>query len=644
MSQKSKLLSREQKKYTVQEETEKNIKEIIAELLLEEKEYRKLEKEAKNNRVLKGFITGKYNNDNLYYYIKGLQILKMIANGGLDAYSFYINSKIDTDKKGLSKEIALRLSRTVLNSAIDILNNKLTVKHEATQNLYMFEQMCKFIGDGRNIVTTEREFDGIKTKQVMTVTEMYKQLEYLVRAMNMKEEATFELYTALGSDAIAFFGGITQLARENKTDAIIMGTLSALNNADKIANLIIREQKLDEMYDELKERYEESRSTERTFLETTPTNKQDMENAKKNAVDAKFKIAEQEIKINDFRDKRRIKSNIIYLGMLGAIVFSEVKKYKGKIQPNELSKIMLSIMSKNRIIDFGSKSVRALDREQGCKRRYKDDLEKVLEMARQIQQKNDELTTPEVKVKSVSFRNFKGEFYKTQVGDSRIPECTVNIPNMKAESGQTILITGNSGSGKSTILKFLRDGDIENRGQIIINDEYRVDKLGTSIVSMCEAKMNLYSYNALQDLTSKTKIKDLTKEEIIKLREIFKDLGLIQNTNEFMEKCEYKTYEQFSTGQQKRLELAKVLFAIDDNSQVILLDETVSNVQKELGEGAFKLIDKYTKKGKPKIVIMVSHDIETASKYADKRYHINEEGTMIEMPVKRKTIEDGPEI
>ena len=111
-----------------------------------------------------------------------------------------------------------------------------------------------------------------------------------------------------------------------------------------------------------------------------------------------------------------------------------------------------------------------------------------------------------------------------------------------------------------------------------------------------------------------------------------------------MEKCEYKTYEQFSTGQQKRLELAKVLFAIDDNSQVILLDETVSNVQKELGEGAFKLIDKYTKKGKPKIVIMVSHDIETASKYADKRYHINEEGTMIEMPVKRKTIEDGPEI
>lgn len=261
-----------------------------------------------------------------------------------------------------------------------------------------------------------------------------------------------------------------------------------------------------------------------------------------------------------------------------------------------------------------------------------------LDMSKQVQEKNDSLISAKDKITTIELKDFKGEFYKNLVDEEYKPECIINIPEMSIKAGETVLLSGNSGTGKSTFLTFLRDGDIDNKGQIIVNGNEVVDKIGYDKVSMCEAKMRLNSYNILQDITGKTEIKSLSEEQRNKLSEILRDLGLSNgetaDEDEFMKKCEYKSYEQFSTGQQKRLELAKVLFAINDDSQVILLDETVSNVQKELGENAFKLIKKYTNRGEPKIVIMISHNIEVASKYADKRYHIDSDGTVAEIPLR----------
>lgn len=462
--------------------------------------------------------------------------------------------------------------------------------------------------------------------------------------MEAKDNAAFELFNSLGSDALAFFASITQLARESKKDALIMGGLNILSNVCRIVNTVKDNKEMDELFKEKRELENELKRNERAYFETKPTNKQDAESAKKMVIGAMADVVNADSKLDSRRNKEYYRDNAIFLAMIGVSVFSEIQKCKGEIDANKLAKIMLNITTKSRFIKTGSDSIRRMSYAQEKKENYKTCLEEVLGMAEQIEEKNDNLSTPKEKVTSISFKNFKGEFYKTEINGKSIPECIVNIPSMEASSGQTILITGNSGCGKSTILKFLRDGDIENKGQIIVNDKDRVDKLGTQNVSICEAKMELSSYNALQDITKKTKYKYLSKSEKLKLKEILSDLGLMQHSSgeidEFIGKCEYKTYEQFSTGQQKRLELAKVLFSIDDNSQVVLLDETVSNVQKELGEGAFKLIHKYTNKGTPKIVIMVSHDIETASKYADKRYHIDENQTMIEVPIRGKDFED----
>lgn len=645
MEKKSKLVSQSNKKYRTpkQQEGKNRIREAISDTMLQQKQIKSLEAKAKNSRAIKGFFAGKYSDSNLYYYMKGLEVLRMLANGGLEAYEFYLNASKGKNKKTIAKEVGLTVGRTIMNTVIDVINNKLNERYESAKSIYRFEQTCKFIDEGRNIITEERSFDGITTQQTMKNTDIHHYLQRLIESMDEREESTLNMFTAIGEESIKFLGAITQLAKESKKDAIILGALAALRTAYQIMDTS-NSDKEDELFKQRRQYRDEKRQKERAFLEATPTNRQDIETAKKNVIDATKKEIEQNARIGAYRNKRYYRNDCTFLAMMGVVVFSELKKHKGKLNENAIAQIILNIGNKRRFLNLCADSVRRISYKQAADKDYKNNLEKVLEMAQQIEKKSNELSTPKVRVKSISFKNFRGEFYKTKIKDKIVPECVINIPNMEVKTGETILITGNSGSGKSTLLNFLRDGDLDNKGQIIVNGTEIVDKLGIDIVSICEAKMNLSSYNALQDITGKERLKDLTVSEKAKLEEIFRDLGLIQQSEgrkeDFAAKCEYKTYQQFSTGQQKRLELAKVLFAINDDSQVILLDETVSNVQKELGESAFNLIRKYTKKGQPKIVMMVSHDIETASRYADKRYHIDENQTMVEVPIRQQKAQD----
>lgn len=641
MDKKGKLLS---KRFTTPEDRENkiNIQALISSAVLKQKELKKLENEAKNNKYLKGFFSGKYNDSNLYYYIKGLQAMKVLINGGLSAYEIYISNKENQNKHEVSAQVITKLAKVISNASVDGLIAELNNRYKESRDVYRFEQACKIVEDGRDIVTEEVQRDDIKVQRTMSAREIFGDIEKLVNTIDKRDEDVLKFYTSLGIDALSFIGAMTEFARNDKRNMLVMGGLNAIHNGEEIADRIINNKKMTEFFAEEAKLSDRARKEEEKFLSITPTNREDLEKAKHNAIKVIKEQKEWKTRLDKYRNRQRLKSEIISLAMLGVIVGSELSKCKGNLNPNTISKVMLKIMRDRKILEFGSMPIRQSDFLYGWNERYKNDLERALNIARQIQEKSDELSTPKVDLTSVEFKDFKGEFYKSQVGEEEIPECVINIPSMKLETGKVVLLTGNSGSGKSTILKFLRDGDIGNKGQIIVNGTDRVDKLGRDIVSMCEAKMNLCSYNALQDITGKVRMKDLTKEERAKLKDILFDLGLSQDKtekDEFISKCEYKTYEQFSTGQQKRLELAKALFSINDNSQVVLLDETVSNIQKELGEGAFKLINKYTKKGKPKIVVMVSHNIEMASIYADKRYHIDENHTLVEMPVRKTELE-----
>ncbi|MBE5890615.1 MAG: metal ABC transporter ATP-binding protein [Lachnospiraceae bacterium] len=96
-----------------------------------------------------------------------------------------------------------------------------------------------------------------------------------------------------------------------------------------------------------------------------------------------------------------------------------------------------------------------------------------------------------------------------------------------------------------------------------------------------------------------------------------------QEAHENMERMQIldlakKCYRELSGGQQQRVLLARALCASD---KVLLLDEPVSGLDPNVTAGMYELIEQLNHDGVT--IIMISHDIEAAVKYASHILHVN---------------------
>ena len=96
-----------------------------------------------------------------------------------------------------------------------------------------------------------------------------------------------------------------------------------------------------------------------------------------------------------------------------------------------------------------------------------------------------------------------------------------------------------------------------------------------------------------------------------------------------------KNYNQFSTGQKKRLSLAQTLYKANGEASILLVDEPVGNVEDELIDEQLKIIKQYAKKS-GMITILCTHRVDLAQKYVDKQYHISKDGVIKEVKKEEK--------
>ena len=197
--------------------------------------------------------------------------------------------------------------------------------------------------------------------------------------------------------------------------------------------------------------------------------------------------------------------------------------------------------------------------------------------------------------------------------------------------GDVVLLTGKSGSGKSTFLRFLKRGDINNRKAIKLDNGEKVDNLGDEFISFKPSLTLGDETNVLYQLTGKFNIKDLSKQEINALITIFKDLKF--NSPDLLEELASKNFSEFSTGQQRRLALSKLFYRINDGTSVIIVDEPVGNVEDSLIREQLCLIRKYAK-DRNVMLLLTTHRVNLAENLANKRYNINNEGVLEQIPIK----------
>lgn len=185
----------------------------------------------------------------------------------------------------------------------------------------------------------------------------------------------------------------------------------------------------------------------------------------------------------------------------------------------------------------------------------------------------------------------------------------VDHVNFEIEEGEFVVILGQSGAGKSTILNMLGGMDVPTSGSVIVdgcdvakmNDKqlgkYRADKIG----------FIFQFYNLIPSLTSYEDIA-LVKSIVKNARDPEELLALVGLSG-----CRNKFPAQMSGGEQQRVSIAR---ALAKNPKILLGDEPTGALDSETGVIVLELLQKLCKEEK-RTVILVTHNADIA-KCADK--------------------------
>ena len=193
-------------------------------------------------------------------------------------------------------------------------------------------------------------------------------------------------------------------------------------------------------------------------------------------------------------------------------------------------------------------------------------------------------------------------------------KAVVTDVNFSVNAGDYVCIVGENGSGKSTLVKTLLGLNKPISGSIETGDELKRNEIGylpqqtevqrdfpatvwEVVISGCLAGSGFRPFYNKQE-------KQLARENIEKM-------GL----KGFEKRC----YRELSGGQQQRVLLARALCA---TRKLLLLDEPVSGLDPKVTLEMYELIYKLNREDGVTI-IMISHDINAALKYATHILHVS---------------------
>lgn len=184
----------------------------------------------------------------------------------------------------------------------------------------------------------------------------------------------------------------------------------------------------------------------------------------------------------------------------------------------------------------------------------------------------------------------------------------------EVNAGDYLCIVGENGAGKSTLIKALLGLKTPMSGEIITGDGLKSTEIGylpqqTLVQKDFPASVKEIVYSGLLNKCGfRPFYSKALKEEAKKQMERMNVLGL-QN----------RCYRELSGGQQQRVLLARALCA---TGKMLLLDEPVAGLDPKVTKEMYELIAELNKKDGI-TVIMVSHDISAAVKYASHILHVS---------------------
>lgn len=180
----------------------------------------------------------------------------------------------------------------------------------------------------------------------------------------------------------------------------------------------------------------------------------------------------------------------------------------------------------------------------------------------------------------------------------------VDNVSFSINKGEFVVILGQSGAGKSTVLNMLGGIDTASEGKIIV--------AGKDITSMKESELEEYRarkvgfifqfYNLLTGLTAyeNVALSKSISSKAVSSEEMLEAVGLKDKANSFP--------SQLSGGQQQRVSIAR---ALAKNPDIILGDEPTGALDSETGKKVLELLVNICRK-ENKTLIIVTHNTAIA--------------------------------
>ncbi|MCR5060385.1 MAG: ABC transporter ATP-binding protein [Saccharofermentans sp.] len=184
--------------------------------------------------------------------------------------------------------------------------------------------------------------------------------------------------------------------------------------------------------------------------------------------------------------------------------------------------------------------------------------------------------------------------------------------DLTVNTGDYLCIVGENGSGKTTLMKTLLSLQEPAGGQILIGDGLKRNEIGylpqqtvvqkdfpasvkEIVISGCQGRCGLRPFYSKQE--KQLAMTNMERMGILPLKD--------------------RCYRELSGGQQQRVLLARALCA---TGKVLLLDEPVAGLDPKVTTEMYELIENLNREGIT--IIMISHDIAAAIRYASHILHI----------------------
>ncbi|MBQ2937925.1 MAG: ATP-binding cassette domain-containing protein [Clostridia bacterium] len=211
------------------------------------------------------------------------------------------------------------------------------------------------------------------------------------------------------------------------------------------------------------------------------------------------------------------------------------------------------------------------------------------------------ISTPKV-VDNIRINPFSIQYLEESENDK--PFTLISKNQICIENGEIVVLYGPSGSGKSTFMKMLTER---------IRLEKSTEIPSTSRFLFYDEKLKFGSLSIFEELFCCNENPDLMKMQKI-LENLHLWCEIKSNCFDVWKWMKEKKFEQsLSNGQRQRLILAKMLYWLDDEIDVIVLDECTSGLDDKAendsadAERILEYIVRYANSDKKRIVIISTH-------------------------------------